>query len=130
MANTKRETLLKSQQGELDAVQMYLALAKKAPNKTIADTFKQLAQEEGHHANVFFQLTNEKLSPKNTKAVLLPILKIFIGWKNLLKIMAKGEYKAFNKYESVVADYESVASVRQDEKRHGDTLLALIPTLK
>ena len=41
--------LLKSQQGELDAVLMYNALAEVAKDQKDKDTFRQLAKEEGHH---------------------------------------------------------------------------------
>lgn len=73
----ERKVLLKSQQGELDAVKMYNALAKVVKNSRDAETFRQLAAEEGHHAAVFKAMTNEVLKPKSTKAIV--ILSSVIG---------------------------------------------------
>ena len=122
----ERKILLKSQQGELDAVKMYNALAKAAKDPVDAETFRQLAAEEGHHAAVFKAMTNQVLRPKNTKAILLPILYRLIGKKKLYPIIAKGEYDAVKKYEPLAARFPEVESVKNDEQRHGDTVLALL----
>ena len=58
--------LLKSQQGELNAVLMYQALANVVKDKNDADTFRKLAAEEGHHAAVFHELTQKSFKPKKT----------------------------------------------------------------
>lgn len=122
----ERKVLLKAQQGELDAVKMYNALAKTVKDPKDAETFRQLAAEEGRHAAVFKALTNEVLKPKSTRAILLPILYRVIGKKKLYPIIAKGEYAAREKYEPVAARFPEVESVKNDEQRHGDTVLALL----
>ena len=58
------KTLLRAQQGELDAVLMYNALADAVKDKNDAQTFRQLASEEGHHAAVFRNITNQTLNRK------------------------------------------------------------------
>ena len=128
MAITKEErnVLRKAQQGELDAVKMYNALAKTVKDPKDAETFRQLAAEEGRHATVFKELTDEVLKPKSTKAVALPILYRVIGKKKLYPIIAKGEYDAVKKYEPVAARFPVVESVKNDEQRHGDTVMALL----
>ncbi len=68
MEKRDMEILLKSQQGELDAVLMYEALAKVVKDRRDSDTFKQLASEEGHHASVFRNLTKQTLKPKKDKS--------------------------------------------------------------
>ena len=65
-----------------------------APTEKNRVTFKQLAAEEGHHASVFFKMTNKTLQPRKTKAVLLGILAHIVGWKILLYLIAQGEYSA------------------------------------
>lgn len=57
----ERKVLLKSQQGELDGVAMYQALAKTVKDPKDAGIFLQLAAEEGHHAAVFRKLTGKAL---------------------------------------------------------------------
>ena len=126
MADSDKSILLKSQQGELDAVLMYNALANAVKDPKDAQTFRQLAQEEGHHASVFKELTNQTLKPKKTLAVLMPILYKVIGKKRLYPLIAKGEYGAVKTYQPVAEKYPQVQSVKADEKRHGDTVIALL----
>ena len=122
----ERKVLLKSQQGELDAVKMYNALAKVVKEPAEAETFRQLAAEEGHHAAVFKAMTNEMLKPKNTKAIVIPLLYRVIGKKTLYPIIARKEFDAAKKYEPVAARFPEVETVKNDEQRHGDTVLALL----
>lgn len=121
-----KKTLLTAQQGELDAVLMYNALAKTAKDPADAETFRVLAAEEGRHASVFKAITGEVLKPKKTKAILLPLLYRIIGREKLYPIIAKGEYDAMRKYQPVAARFPEVESVKNDEQRHGDTVLALL----
>ncbi len=120
------KVLIKAQQGEMDAILMYEALAKVAKDEKDAETFRQLASEEGHHAAVFKGLTNQVVEAKKTKAVMLPILYRIIGKKRLYPLIAKGEYDAEKNYEPVVAKYPEVESVKNDEHRHGDMVLSLL----
>lgn len=126
LTQEERKVLLKSQQGELDAVEMYLALARTVKDTKDAETFRQLAAEEGRHAAVFMARTDQVLKPRYTKAILLPILYRVIGKKRLYPIIANGEYKAVKKYAPVVERFPEVQSVKDDEQRHGDTVLALL----
>ena len=126
MKQTDLKTLLKAQQGELDAVLMYNALAAKVKDKQDAETFRRLAAEEGRHASVFRNLTHQALKPKKTLSTLLPILYKILGKKLLYPIIAKAEYAAVNTYAPLAAIYPEVQSVKDDEKRHGDTVLALL----
>lgn len=122
----ERKILIKAQQGELDAVKMYNALARVVKDPGDAETFRQLAAEEGHHAAVFKAMTNEVLKPKSAKAIVVPLLYRVIGKKKLYPIIAKKEYDAKVKYEPVAARFSEVESVKNDEQRHGDTVLALL----
>lgn len=126
MTENDMNTLLKSQQGELDAVLMYKALAKTVRKENDRAVFLQLAAEEGHHASVFKNLSGKALTPKKTLAVLLPVLYRIMGRKRLYPIIAKFEYNAANTYQPVAEKYPEVESVKNDEKRHGDTVMALL----
>lgn len=120
------DVLLKAQQGELDAVLMYNALADVARDPEDGETFRRLAAEEGRHAAVFRELTGQTLRPKKTMAVLLPVLYRLIGRKRLYPLIARGEYGAVDSYGRIVGRYPQARSVRDDEKRHGDTVMALL----
>ena len=126
MKQTDLKTLLKAQQGELDAVLMYNALAAKVKDKQDAETFRRLAAEEGHHASVFKTLTNQTLKPKRALAILLPFLYRIIGKKRLYPLIAKGEYAAVDTYAPVAENFPEIESVKNDEKRHGDTVMGLL----
>ena len=126
MTDKQRKELLRSQQGELDAVLMYNALAKAVKREPDSATFKQLAKEEGRHAQVFHQYTQTALQPKTLKSRLLPMLYRLLGRRLLYPLIAKGEYKAEKGYQHLIADFSDVASVAADEKRHGDTVMSLL----
>jgi rubrerythrin len=126
MDRKELQTLLKAQQGELDAVLMYNALAKAVKDPNDAETFRRLAAEEGRHAAVFKSLTNRTLQPKKTLATLLPILYRLIGRKLLYPVIAKFEYAAVGTYAPVAEQFPAVQSVKDDEKRHGDTVAQLL----
>ena len=128
MEITKKEmkVLLKSQQGELDAVLMYNALAEVAKLQKDKDTFRQLAKEEGHHASVFHKLTQRESAQKHTKEILLPILYKILPHCVLYPAIAQGEYAAVKTYAPVAEKFPEVESVKNDEKRHGDTVKGLL----
>ena len=120
------KTLLKAQQGELDAVLMYNALADAVKDEADAATFRQLAAEEGHHASVFKGLTNQTLTPKKTLATVVPILYKILGKKRVYPIIAKSEYGAGETYAPVSEKFPEIESVKNDEHRHGDTVAGLL----
>lgn len=126
VTDKEMRTLLKAQQGELDAVLMYHALADKAGDPHDKETFRKLASEEGRHAAVFRDLTGKTLQPKKTKAILLPLLYGCLGRKILYPRIAGFEYAAARTYAPVAERFPTVESVKNDEKRHGDMLLALL----
>lgn len=126
VSNEEMKVLLKAQQGELSAVLMYKALADVVKDPRDREIFLQLAAEEGHHAAVFKKLTSQTLQPKKTLSLVLPLLYKALGRKRLYPIIAKGEYKAVKTYAPVAERFASVESVKKDEKRHGDMVMALL----
>ncbi len=120
------KTLLKAQQGELDAVLMYNALADAVKDEKDAEVFRQLASEEGHHASVFKNLTNQVLKPKKTLATFVPLFYKLAGKKRLYPIIAKFEYGAVDSYAPVAEKFPEVEMIKNDERRHGDTVTELL----
>lgn len=118
--------LIRSQQGELDGVGTYLKLAKTVHNSTDAETFRKLAADEGRHAAVFRKYTGAELRPKKTQADIVALFYRLFGKKILYPVMAKAEYSAIPGYEKMMSEYPEVEGVKNDEKRHGDTLMALL----
>lgn len=126
ISKEEMQVLRKAQQGELDAVLMYNALAKAVKDPGDAETFRRLAAEESRHAAVFKGYTNETLQPKKTMAFFLPKLYKILGRKKLYPLIARGEYNVLRSYEPVARRFPEVESVKNDEKRHGDTVMALL----
>ena len=126
ITDEEMKTLMKAQQGELDAVLMYNALADTVKDPKDAETFRQLAKEEGGHAAVFRELSGKTVQGRKTKAILVPLLYRCFGKKIVYPIIARKEYDAVKTYEPVVARFPSVQSVKDDEQRHGDTVKGLL----
>ncbi|MBE6719947.1 MAG: rubrerythrin [Ruminococcaceae bacterium] len=126
ISNEDMKILLKSQQGELDAVLMYNALADVVKDEKDAEAFRQLAAEEGHHAAVFKGLTEQTLKPKKTLATIVPLLYKILGKKKLYPIIAKGEYGTVNTYAPVAEKFPEIENIKNDEHRHGDIVNGLL----
>lgn len=126
MTPKQYKELLRSQQGETNAVLMYKRLAQVVKTERERETFLQLAREEGRHASVFHAYTKQTLKPQKTMSVIMPLLYRLLGKKRLYRMIAKGEYDAAVAYEHLIADFPEVESVRNDEKRHGDLVSALL----
>ena len=88
MKQEQFKELLRSQQGELNAVLMYQRLAKVVKTEKERDAFLQLAKEEGRHASVFHAYTKQPLKPKKTMSVIMPFLYRLLGKKRLYKLIA------------------------------------------
>jgi rubrerythrin len=124
--DNEMKALLASQQGELDAVLMYRALAEKVEDPADAEVFTKLAAEEGRHALVFRGITGKELKPVNTKALQTVMMIKKVGREKLYGMIAKSEYEAYDQYAPLAAKYPAVESVRDDEKRHGDMVMSLL----
>lgn len=126
MTKDQKKKLMKAQQGELDGVETYLMLAKATGNKADQEAFKRLAADEGRHAGVFKGYTGEVLRPGKFQARAVAFLYHLIGKRALYPLISRFEYAAIPGYEKLMKEFPEVGSVRDDEKRHGDTLKALL----
>ena len=126
LTSEKKAVLLKAQQGEMNGVETYLMLAETVHNETDTATFRKLAAEEGRHAAVFRRYTGETLAPKKGQAYFVKAMYHLIGKRLLYPLIAQGEYAAISGYEQMIQEYPEVESVKNDEKRHGDTVKALL----
>ncbi len=121
----EREKLLSAQQGEMDGVETYLMLSRVVGNEEDAKAFKRLAADEGRHAAVFRKYTGETLRGKKGQAIAAVLAYRILGKKLAYPIIARFEYSAISGYEQMIDAYPEVEAVKNDEKRHGDTLKAL-----
>lgn len=125
---TKKEmkALLRSQQGELDGVEMYKTLARTVKEQKDSETFLQLAADEGRHAAVFYRLSGKRLKPKRWKGKGVALAYRILGKQALYPIIANREYAAKNNYASLAKRFPDVADIIGDETRHGDAVKKLL----
>jgi len=90
ITNEEMKFLLKSQQGELDAVLMYKALANKVKREKEAEAFRQLAADEGRHAAVLKQITKTVLKPRKIWLASCPSFIPFWDEKDSIGSLLKG----------------------------------------
>ena len=122
----ERKQLIKSQQGELDAVILYRKLSeitKKVENKK---TFLKIAADEGKHAVILKKYTGENLKAKNLKAIIINILYKVCGAKFTLKMIGKGEFKAAKDYLSLAEKFPNIKEIIKDENLHGELMVSML----
>ena len=117
MKQEVKEQLLKYQQGEIDGVLVYQALAKLAPNEEMKNTLLELAADEGRHGAILRKYTNEILTPSDESAKMMEQMYKQYGNKIFEKI-AEAEDKGGEMYEPFVNDIPEAKSMIEDELKH------------
>ncbi len=126
ITKAEKEKIIKAQQGELDAVILYLKLAETIREIKNKEIFLKIAADEGKHAGILRKYTGENLKPKNFKAfIVISIYKIF-GLKFTIKMLAEGEFKAAKKYYSLVEKFPNIQEILKDEELHGKLIKDMI----
>lgn len=120
MTNEQKNMLLKSQQGELDAVVLYKKLAEKFNDEEIKSKLMEVSADEGKHAAILKKYTGQVLKPKKTKANLVLCLNRLFGSNFIFKLLSNGEMKSIKLYESLVNDFPMIQEIINDEKRHAE----------
>jgi len=120
MNQIKKKNLLKAQQGELDAVLLYQALAKLTKNSKVKEKFTQIAADEGKHASILLSYSGEKLKPKKTKALIVSFIYKTLGHSLTCDLLSKGEMDAIPNYQEMITDFPRVKEIMEDELRHAN----------
>lgn len=126
IAKKEMKALLRSQQGELDGVEIYKALAHAVKEQNDSETFLRLAADEGRHAAVFYRLSGKRLKPKRWKGKGVALAYRILGKQALYPIIANREYAAKNTYAPMVKLFPEVADIIKDETCHGDAVKNLL----
>ncbi len=122
---TLLKKMIKSQQGELDAVLVYKKLATKAPNNKTKQLFLSLAADEGKHAAILKNITQTTIAPKKFKSQFVSVFYSVFGLNKTLNILIKGELAAIPFYEELMVQYPKVKTLRNDEEKHARMLETL-----
>lgn len=114
--------LMKMQQTEADAVLIYQEVAKHVRSDKLIRMFLDMAADEGRHAAVLHEITDAQLLPKAAVAKTVVTTGRIIGWRRLLKLIARTEYEAVGKYESLVPAFPQLKELSEDEAKHARML--------
>ncbi|MDO5521892.1 MAG: ferritin family protein [bacterium] len=118
MTKEVKKSLLKAQQGELDAVVLYRKLAGMIKNEEYKEKFLQVAADEGKHASILKEYTGEVLTPKNRKANLIATMYKVLGAKFTMKLLSNGELKSIDAYAPLVSEFPNIQTIMDDELKH------------
>lgn len=126
MTNEQKEKLVKSQQGELNAVLIYQRLAKLTKNEKAKEIFLEIASDEGKHAAILKSYTNTVLKPKGTKAKLVGFLYKLMGHNFVIGLLQKGELASIDNYNPLKNDFPKIQQIIDDELRHAKMAKSLL----
>ncbi|MDO5293467.1 MAG: ferritin family protein [bacterium] len=118
MTTKSRKMLLKAQQGELDAVILYKRLSDAIKDPEYKEIFKKVAADEGRHASILKEYTNQVLKPKSLKAHMVLFIYRVCGAKVTMRLLAKGEMDSIPGYLKLVQEFPNISSIIEDEARH------------
>lgn len=126
MTNEQKEKLVKSQQGELNAVLIYQRLAKLTKDEKGKEIFLEIASDEGKHAAILKSYTNTVLKPKGTKAKLVGFLYKLMGHNFVMGLLQKGELASIDNYNPLKNDFPKIQQIIDDELRHAKMAKSLL----
>ena len=127
MNKKARKKLLFFQQNELNAVVMYKRLIELVKDENVKSILSTLAAEEGKHASIIRNVSNETLKPKNLMKNGVVLGYRFLGKKATFKIIALVEAKSadlYRKYTDVFPP--EVIAIADDELRHANIIRSLL----
>lgn len=126
MTEEQKQQLLKSQQGELNALLIYKRLAKITKHPKGKEVFLEIAADEGKHAGILKSYTKKILRPKARNAILVGFLYKLIGHNFVIGLLEKGEMKAIKNYRPLKDDFPKIEKIMEDELRHAEMAKSLL----
>ena len=117
MKQEVKELLVQYQQGELDGVLVYQALAKLSPAESMKKALLELAADEGRHAGILKKYTNKILTPNNESAKMMEEMYKQYGNK-IFERIAEAEEKGEKMYAPFINDIPEAKSMIEDELKH------------
>lgn len=126
MSGKQNKMLLKTQQGELDAVKLYKQLAEIVKHEKGKKLFLEIAADEGRHAAILKSYTKITLKPKGIKATVVVLLYKLIGHNFVMGLLQKGELKSIGVYRGLVVEFPKIQEIIDDEARHAEIAKSLL----
>ena len=129
MGNISQETmntLLMLQQNETNEAEIYAAIARYVKNEEDKNVLLKIAKEEAKHAEIWSKYTNKKLKAKKSVVRKWTLIAKVLGYTFALKKMEKGESMASQKYQMLIKEVPEAESIKEDEDRHEQELIAIL----
>ena len=116
----------KMQQNELTESAIYQKIAAFAKGQENKTALLRLAREERAHYQIWKKYTNLEMKPQKGKVLFYTVIARIFGFTFAVKLMERGEEGAQEEYALLLEEVEESAAIRQQEKEHEQTLLAML----
>ena len=129
MANLTPELyreLIANQKDEITSFHIYQAIAAKQKDPANANLLKTIAADEKKHYSLLKQYSKTEVRPSKIKILRYRLIAKTLGLTFSLKLLEKGEEKAFAAYQSIIANFPELKQVMEDEEEHERELIGLI----
>ncbi|MBN1779207.1 MAG: VIT1/CCC1 transporter family protein [Candidatus Buchananbacteria bacterium] len=105
---------------------VYKKIAKLAKNQKNKETLEKIADDEDHHAKIWYTYSQKKVKPRKFSLFLYPFLAKVLGITFAVKLMEKGEEQAQHNYQRVLDVFPETKKIFDDENRHEHELIEII----
>lgn len=126
MKQNGNEMILKLQQGELDAVLVYKKLAELANSEDEKKVLLSIAADEGRHASIIKEYSNEVLRPSSKSAEEIEAAYKNLGREKVLEMLIGAELNGGPVYEKLGESFPKFKDIAKDEIKHGNLLKGLL----
>lgn len=123
------KNLVSFQKGELIGVQIYQQLAEVTEDSILSKKLNEISIEEYNHSQILKELTGAEPRENQLIGKIMRLMKHILGLKKVLRMTAKGQFDAANKYQQLVNQFPVLETVAKQEQAHGDTLEKLADSL-
>ncbi len=120
------KAVLRFQQDEVDSHAIYTRLADKLPNEKHQSIMRQMAIEEGRHANRWASVTGLMLKPRTLRVSFFFFIARFLGITFAIKKLEAGEGQAQIGYASILDQFPDAKEIIAEEDKHEDALIEMI----
>ena len=125
MEEKEKKELRKIQSYVLDTIPVYEMMISKTQDIRTQDTFRKIIEDKRKHAAMLEQILGEPGKTTEGDKRFVGGMRLILGQKGTLKMMAQSEYDAAKDHEKQLKNYPRLKRIVQDERRHGDSLVRL-----
>jgi VIT1/CCC1 family predicted Fe2+/Mn2+ transporter len=114
------------QRNEITEYFVYRNIAEKIKDNNTAALIRKIGNEELGHSNFWKKYLQTEAKPKRFKIFFYTLISRLLGLTFSIKLMEKGEQKAEQFYNEIVAEIPDAKRIIEDEQNHENLLINLI----